>query len=354
MSNQGQSEISIEVPNATDWESYTPTLNSTTGVASSAAKWRRVGDSMEIAGYVQYNGTGTATVFTFSIPAGVTIDLAKTPAPSDAIGENFGYWGWFNNAGAVTSQGGYVYYSNSTSVTLLRSDNNNVVTSDIFAAADRVTFKAILPISGWTATSTQSFTSTDLVPAKAVLGNTTLTIPAITDWVSYTPVMTHDTGAISNATASAKWRREGSDVIVTGSITFGAASAAFSGIYLSLPSGYTIDSSKLIFPGTSYPVLGQSQILDPGFAFFSGLARYSSASTVKVDVNATVVHTGNAATNVIAITNAYPTAFNIGDSISFEFRFPAVGLAATTEVVVSGTQAALVQDADSMIRLYNF
>ena len=36
----------------TGWADYTPTLNSNTGVASVVGKWRRVGDSMQIQGYV--------------------------------------------------------------------------------------------------------------------------------------------------------------------------------------------------------------------------------------------------------------------------------------------------------------
>ena len=61
----------------TAWQSYTPTLNSTTSVTTTQAYYRRVGDSIDLAVTVNYNGVGNNSLFSVTIPSGLTIDTSK-------------------------------------------------------------------------------------------------------------------------------------------------------------------------------------------------------------------------------------------------------------------------------------
>lgn len=78
----------------TDWEAYTPTISGggTATFTTNTAKYRRVGTCMEITGQLIVNaaGNGTSTV-TISIPAGLTLELAKLATNNDCIGHAAGY-----------------------------------------------------------------------------------------------------------------------------------------------------------------------------------------------------------------------------------------------------------------------
>ena len=185
---------------------------------------------------------------------------------------------------------------------------------------------------------------------NASLLETSVTVPNITSWQTYTPVITHDSGAASNYTAAGKWRQEGEDVLIQGSITFNSSSAAFSNVFVGFPNSYTIDSTKLSSTA-ALPILGSALVLDAGTALYVAEVLYNNSSRALIYLDVVTAHTGTVPVQVGGITNTTPITFNTGDAISFEFRFPAVGLTATSDVAIPLTQSGIVQEADSMIRL---
>jgi hypothetical protein len=70
----------------------------------------------------------------------------------------------------------------------------------------------------------------------------------VTDWLSYTPTYTNLT--VGNGVSSAKWRRVGDSMEIEGSFTMGTTSSMGTTPTMSLPSGYSIDTSKLGFNST--------------------------------------------------------------------------------------------------------
>jgi hypothetical protein len=351
MSNQGQSTLSVVVPNVTAWQSYTPTFTGFGTASSVEFEWRQLGEDVQIRGKF-VSGTSTAVEARISLPNSYTSASTSVIPSIQNIGKGVRTAVAATFFGEITAliepSVNYITFGIQSSTT---DGLTKATGTGLIGSGQTLSFFSSVPVTGLTATSTQSFTSTDLVPAKAVLGNSTLTIPAVTDWVSYTPTMSHVFGGITNATASAKWRRDGSDVLVQGSVTFSAASALFAEIYLSLPNGYTIDSSKLSSVA-ALPTLGNTMVTDLGNNTYGpGIVRYDTSTRVQIDASQIATHTGAVPVMHGTLSNTFPITFGTGDAITFEFRFPAVGLSATSEVVVSGTQAALVQQPDSMVRL---
>ena len=131
----------------TDWQSYTPTLNSNTSVSSQSFFWRRVGDSIEVQGTVQYSGVGAATDFTFTLPSGLSSDATRIPA--NGIASTLGYFQWYDDAGSAASRNGMVERLTATSFFLRRADTSNPLITNVLAANDRITLFAKVPIQGW-------------------------------------------------------------------------------------------------------------------------------------------------------------------------------------------------------------
>jgi hypothetical protein len=74
----------------------------------------------------------------------------------------------------------------------------------------------------------------------------TLTAPIITDWVPYTPSVSVGSGSITNFVINGFWKREGDELIVKGTIRFTGNSGTWSGgLYIGLPSPFTVDYSKV-------------------------------------------------------------------------------------------------------------
>ena len=150
----------------TEWQSYTPTLNSNTGVSLNSAQYRRVGDSLHLVGQVTYNGAGAAGAFFVTLPPGLTFDNNKITQDSNIT--NFGQWGWYDNAGSAASRGGFVQrYSATNELAFRRNDTSNVVDSSAFASGDRVNYNVMIPIEGWSSGAMLSTTETMLSTAKA-------------------------------------------------------------------------------------------------------------------------------------------------------------------------------------------
>lgn len=142
-------------------------------------------------------------------------------------------------------------------------------------------------------------------------------IPSI--WTTYTPTLTHDSGGITNITNTARYRRIGDSIEVMYSGLFSAASAAFSGLYLSVPSGLTIDLAKMPTTTNFALTVGNVQTLDVGVQSYPGLAVYAGSSGT---ITLLVQGAAGAYANGQLITNTIPFTFGNGDLITARFVVP--------------------------------
>jgi len=145
--------------------------------------------------------------------------------------------------------------------------------------------------------------------------------PAMIDPIAYTPTLTHASGGITNATASGQWQRVGDRMVATGKIVFSGASAAFSVLKVSLPSGYSIDTAELISSTAESLIVGTSRQLDSGVQIYGpGVVSYNSTTTVRVDA---AIVSGSNVTSLL--NNTTPFTFGANDEITWEFTVPILG-----------------------------
>lgn len=183
---------------------------------------------------------------------------------------------------------------------------------------------------------TSTIVVNDLVPAKAVLGNTSLDIPNVTGWQGYTPTFQ---GFGTPTNVEFEYRQVGEDVEIRGKFQSGAPTAVEARV--GLPAGLSSAGTSLV---PSIQVVGKygatssmpnspngsgSMLAEPSVAYIT----FSGESTGGLGITK---QTGSQLT-----TN--------GNYISFFAKVPCAGLSATEQVVVSGTQSALVQEDDSTI-----
>jgi hypothetical protein len=167
----------------TDWQSYTPTGAFTTN-STYTGRWRRVGDSMEVQGRVDFSGSPNATTFNFNLPTGYTIDKTKTLTSTQGDGV-FGHF-----AAQVSASGnadiGIVVYDTTTSIRakgLQAGSGNNhnweYVTDTVplaYTAGRSLVVEFFVPILGWASSALMSNDSdTRVVVARASgsVGSTT-------------------------------------------------------------------------------------------------------------------------------------------------------------------------------------
>lgn len=150
---------------ASDWESYTPTVAGLgTGSGTATGKYRIIGDSVEIA--VRFTkdgsaGTGAAAV-TFTLPNSLSADESKIP--DGASGAALGF-------SSITGTNFVLHGPVSIATDLLysrKADSASNVTGADLAAGSNYTFRALVPITGFSANVALSEDAdTRVVAAKA-------------------------------------------------------------------------------------------------------------------------------------------------------------------------------------------
>jgi hypothetical protein len=140
-----------------------------------------------------------------------------------------------------------------------------------------------------------------------------------TNWATYTPTITHNSGSATNFTHVGKWRRDGKDIIVTGTSTYdGGGAGTYSEWHISLPGSLTVDESD-ISQSTDSTVIGTGFFRDIGSTNTIGRIIYNAGSnrqTLQV-INATGTYSYHA-----AVTQAAPFAPVTNDFYNWEFRVP--------------------------------
>jgi hypothetical protein len=140
----------------TAWQSYTPTMEGSTGTAVAAAistgKYRRVGDSVEVVIKTVFQSapSGNGQFYQWPIPAGLAIDAAKSNgAPGSAeVGEGL--------SSGNTNQNVLLEVYVRTSTTVAAQANNVWYVGDsapfAWAANFEIDLRFSVPIVGWNAT----------------------------------------------------------------------------------------------------------------------------------------------------------------------------------------------------------
>ncbi len=158
---------SVAVPIITNLTSYTLTIGATTTpptlgtVAFNEARWRRVGDCMELFYNLSMTSAGTAGsgLYLFPIPPTFAIDTAKLTPSTNGINAVVGSALVAINGG---SGGGSVAAYDTVNLVLTTTSSGagspgvGIVGSATFplsATSANFAFHATIPISGWTATT---------------------------------------------------------------------------------------------------------------------------------------------------------------------------------------------------------
>lgn len=144
------------------------------------------------------------------------------------------------------------------------------------------------------------------------------TITRESQWTAYTPTFSAGFGTVTSA--SAFYKVVGDSLFIRGSCAVGSVAASLGSI--SLPSGFTIASSKLSISGNTTSAAG---VLIGGFATASGTGNQAGPVVTAPGTSTTLIYTGNqyANTNHLIPTNV-STAISSASTFSFNIEVPIV------------------------------
>jgi len=149
----------------------------------------------------------------------------------------------------------------------------------------------------------------------------------VTDWKNFTPTGSWTT----NTTYTGKYRIVG-DVMEMRVRALCSGAPTATGLAVSLPSGFSIDTSKLVETTAGVGSLGYGSALNAGTSFHGLLVNYSNPTLVSVYVGATGGTYISNANVTNAIPNAIPFAFGAGDAVDIVCSFPLLGFGATVQM----------------------
>lgn len=145
-----------DVPKMGEWTAYNPELrcgNVLVSGANSLGRWRRMGDSIEIGFGSSFNNTppNCATGWHWTLPSGITINTAMID-PGGLSGSGIIYTnGTITSCIAIAqSSSQLIAQCAGTGGALVRQESVGVYN---FTPGAGVSFRATLPVQGWTATS---------------------------------------------------------------------------------------------------------------------------------------------------------------------------------------------------------
>lgn len=145
--------------------------------------------------------------------------------------------------------------------------------------------------------------------------------------VSFTPTGSWST----NTTYTGQYRIVGNEAEFTINLALAGAPTS-ANLDVNLPSGFVIDTAKLIL-GNSSEVMGSDvQVFDNGVSGYSGQVLYiGNTGSLRVAYNTV---SGSLLT-ITSVTQAAPMTFTSGDAVWMRFKVPIVGLGSNTSVSVS-------------------
>jgi hypothetical protein len=150
----------------------------------------------------------------------------------------------------------------------------------------------------------------------------------VTDWAAYTPDFKGGTNglAFTNTTTTGFWRRVGDSMEVKVKTTFQNTPATGTGQYRwSIPTGYTIDTSKLQNTSAGASIEGNAGAVRSGVAFWNGRVTGGGTST-----QVSVV-TNNQA-DAWQATGGFPFTWTTNDEAYLKFSVPITGWSSTVQM----------------------
>lgn len=152
----------------------------------------------------------------------------------------------------------------------------------------------------------------------------------ITDWVSYIPTLTNDTGSTTNYNRFGKWRKVGDSLEGQIALTFTGAAGTWNGMSFSLPTGLSIDTTKFpVDTALTEIQVGNGTFTDFGVQQYDGFAVYNDSTSIRVLLYQTNTNYATPA----APTQAIPFSWAANDRIQFSFKVPIVGWSSSSQVV---------------------
>jgi|GEM_PF-2143591 len=320
MSNQGQSTLSV--PSITQQSQYLEQSGSVGVATVTGAATSTVGTDI-----FSYNsGTGLYTVLK---DANFTLNLLMRSASAVKIEPIIVVNGvdtiYSSSDTAAGNSFANCTYSQTLPVGATFSFRNSVGTTDV----RRISISA-------DAVTTSQITTNDLVPAKAVLGNSTIDIPNMTAWQGYTPAFQ---GFGTPSAVEFEWRQVGENVEIRGKFTAGVVTTAEARV--GLPVGLTSAGTSII---PSLTLAGDHVRNNQGSTYFRG--------SILIEPSVSYITFGAQSSTQNALTKVIGTNLvNNSDTVSLTASIPCAGLSATEQIVVSGTQSALVEEGDSNLEM---
>ncbi len=143
--------------------------------------------------------------------------------------------------------------------------------------------------------------------------------PPLGDWNSFTP-----TGSwVANSTYTGYWRRVGSNMEVQVNIALAGAPTTAS-LTVNMPTGYTIDTTRLTNSTASVGTLLSSASGKSAGANAELLIKYNTTTTVSVFYQSSILAAET------AVDATHPGTFASGDAVNLLWTVPIVGWASTT------------------------
>lgn len=183
-------------------------------------------------------------------------------------------------------------------------------------ASNSTSYRLIIHIGSTSAVAyTLKFDDIKVTPSQYVYGS------PVTDWQTYTP-----TGAwVSNTTYTGKWRRVGDSMEVQATATLSGAPTSTS-VTFTIPTGYTIDTTKLSSATNFTQSLGSASMLDSGVKGWVGIVRYGNSTTTVFVYNADSVSADG------SVTHLSPFTFGASDAVSVKFSVPITGWSSSVQM----------------------
>ena len=292
----------------TEWVSYTPTF---TGFGASVSnvnfRSRRDGPDLLVQGTFT---TGTPTAVKPQITLGYAGSNANVTsnAPSNTVlgpsaqgSSSSTFFGIY-----PLSDGAQTYFTFGSQESA--KGGTTILTSTAsFGSSTIVSVNIRVPILGWSSQSAVRVDNADF------------------DWTSYTPTITNAGGGMTNATTTGMYRKVGDTLEARGQTVFSSASASFSGYFIGLPSGLTIDTTKLLTSTQDIARIGDGNILDSGVLTYPGFITLGSSSRPQLLFAKSVSGTNPVNTSLIDIGATVPFTFAASDTISWRLSVPIVG-----------------------------
>lgn len=238
---------------------------------------------------------------TFDLPSGYELDTDTFSIASNVDGGISQVF--MNESGVATNQ-----------ARIRATDSNSL---EVEAFNDDGTYE------GWTElTATTPFTwgTGDKIIINAMIPLSSGVIPGnISDWTAYTPTL----GWTSNASGSCYYKTIGSDELKARCTITTTGAPAGGSLTVSLPSGFAIDTTKMLDNSTTGFVVGDLYLRTSGGSDRLGImVTNNSGTTLRAAWLSIITGGNNDPIDYATLTSTSPVTIGSGDKVNIDFSVP--------------------------------